>query len=297
MAALFVATIRAEDVAAPALVRDGMVHRIPGAASVRAMLEDWEAWLGRLDAERLEDPVAIADCTLLPPVPDAPNLYMAGANYRDHVREMSGLGPQDPVPRPPGGPFFFLKPTTTMIGDGAPVLIGKGIARLDWEVELAAVIGRRADRVPASSALDHVAAYTIVNDISARDAFVREGVAPAFTHDWLAQKGRAASAPAGPWLWPARDCPDPGRLALSLSVNGEPMQDSNTSQMIFPVEELIEFISRIVPLVPGDIVSTGTPAGVGAGRGRFLAAGDVMRAQIEGIGALVNPVEAAPASA
>jgi 2-keto-4-pentenoate hydratase/2-oxohepta-3-ene-1,7-dioic acid hydratase in catechol pathway len=191
----------------------------------------------------------------------------------------------------------FLKPTTAMIGDGAPVVIGEGIAQLDWEVELAAVIGRRAHRVPAASALDHVAAYTIVNDVSARDAFVREGAAPAFTYDWLAQKGWATSAPAGPWLWPARDCPDPGRLALSLSVNGELMQDSNTSQLIFPLAELIEFVSRIVPLVPGDIVATGTPAGVGAGRGRFLAPGDVMRAQIEGIGALVNPVEAAPTPA
>jgi 2-keto-4-pentenoate hydratase/2-oxohepta-3-ene-1,7-dioic acid hydratase in catechol pathway len=293
MAGLFVATIRAEHGAAPALVRDGMVHRIPGAASVRAMLDDWDEWLGRLDAERVADPVARADSTLLAPVPDAPNLYMAGANYADHVREMSGLAADDPVPRPRGGPFFFLKPTTAMIGDGAPVVIGDGIARLDWEVELAAVIGRRADRVPASSALDHVAAYTIVNDISARDAFVREGAAPPFTYDWISQKGWATSAPAGPWLLPARDCPDPGRLALSLSVNGELMQDSDTSQMIFPLEELIEFISRIVPLVPGDIVSTGTPAGVGAGRGRFLAPGDVMRAQVEGIGALVNPVEAA----
>jgi 2-keto-4-pentenoate hydratase/2-oxohepta-3-ene-1,7-dioic acid hydratase in catechol pathway len=295
MAEVFVATIGAEHGAAPALVRGGLVHRIPGATSVRAMLEDWEKWLGHLDGERVEDPVALADCTLLPPVPDAPNLYMAGANYRDHVREMGGLGAQDPVPRPPGGPFFFLKPTTAMIGDGAPVVIGEGIARLDWEVELAAVIGRHAHRVPARIALDHVAAYTIVNDISARDAFVREGAPPAFTYDWLAQKGWAASAPAGPWLWPARDCPDPGRLALSLSVNGELMQDSNTSEMIFPLEELIAFVSRIVPLVPGDIVSTGTPAGVGAGRDRFLAPGDVMRAQIEGIGALVNPVEAAPA--
>jgi 2-keto-4-pentenoate hydratase/2-oxohepta-3-ene-1,7-dioic acid hydratase in catechol pathway len=295
MAQLFVATIASDAGAVPAVVRDGMVHRIPGAASVRAMLDDWDGWLARLDAERVGDPVPLGECELLAPVADAPNLFMAGANYADHFREMGGLGRDEPVPRPASGPFFFLRPTTTMIGDGAPVVIGEGIACLDWEVELAAVIGRRAERVPASAALDHVAAYTILNDVSARDAFVREGAPPAFTHDWLGQKGRATSAPTGPWLQPARDCPDPGRLALRLSVNDELMQDSNTSQMIFALEEQIAFISRIVPLVPGDIISTGTPAGVGAGRGRFLAPGDVMRAEIEGIGVLVNPVVGAAA--
>jgi 2,4-didehydro-3-deoxy-L-rhamnonate hydrolase len=293
MAQLCVATIRTEDGAVPALVRDGMVHRIAGAASVRVMLEDWDLWLERLDAERVADPVPLADCALMAPVADAPNLYMAGANYADHAREMAGLGPEDPVPRPAAGPFFFLRPTTTMIGDGETVVIGEGVSRLDWEVELAAVIGRRAHRVPASSALDHVAGYMVVNDVSARDAFVRAGAPPPFAHDWLRQKGWATSAPAGPWMTPARDCADPGRLALRLSVNDEVMQDSSTSQMIFSLEEQIEFLSRMVPLVPGDVISTGTPAGVGAGRGRFLAPGDVMRAEIEGIGALVNPVGAA----
>jgi 2-keto-4-pentenoate hydratase/2-oxohepta-3-ene-1,7-dioic acid hydratase in catechol pathway len=293
MTQLFVATIRTEEGPVPALVRDAMAGPIAGAVSVRAMLDDWDAWLARLDDGDLADPRPLEECTLLAPIPDPPNLYMAGANYADHIREMAGLGPDDPVPKPPSGPFFFLKPTTTLIGDGSPVLIGEGVERLDWEVELAAVIGRRADRVSEARALDHVAAYTIVNDVSARDRFVREGMPPAFTYDWLAQKGRAASAPAGPWLLPARDCPDPQALALRLEVGGEVMQNSNTSGMLFSLAEQIAFLSRILPLVPGDVISTGTPAGVGAGRGRFLAPGDVMRAEIEGIGALVNPVEAA----
>jgi 2,4-didehydro-3-deoxy-L-rhamnonate hydrolase len=257
MGQLCVATIRTEDGPAPALVRDGMVHRIAGAASVRSMLADWDAWLDRIDAgEALEDPVPLASCTLTAPIPDAPNLYMAGANYADHAREMAGLGPGAPVPRPAAGPFFFLKPTTAMIGDGEPVVIGDGVTQLDWEVELAAVIGRRAHRVPASGALDHVAAYTIVNDVSARDTFVRDGVPPPFAHDWLRQKGWATSAPCGPWLVPARDCPEPGRLALRMTVSGEVMQDSSTAEMIFTLEEQIEYLSRLVPLVPGDVIST-----------------------------------------
>lgn len=291
MAQLFVASIRIDGgEATPAAVLDGEAHRIPGAASVRSMLEDWDGWLARIEQGQLEDGVAVDRCTLLPPVTDPPNLYMAGANYADHAREMHGLGPQDPVARPASGPFFFLRPTTTLIGHGATVRIGEGVTRLDWEVELAAVIGRRAYRVAENAALDHVAGYTILNDVSARDTFVRPGAEPPFTFDWLGQKGWATTAPAGPWLLPARDCPEPGRLDLRLSVNAEPMQDSNTSQMLFSLEEQIAFLSRIVPLVPGDIISTGTCAGVGSGRDRFLVAGDVMAAEIERIGILENPV-------
>jgi len=291
MAQTFVASILGEGGPAVVAVLDGAARRIPGATSVRAMLDDWDGWLERIDAGAVGEPVALEDCTLLPPIVDPPNLYMVGANYADHFREMHHLAPTDPVPRPAGGPFFFLKPTTTLIGHGAPVLIGEGVERLDWEVELAAVIGRRAHRVSESHALEHVAAYTIVNDISARDTFVREGMEPPFTFDWLRQKGWQSSCPCGPWLLPARDCPDPGALTLRLSVDGEVMQDSDTSQMLFSLEEQIASLSRFLPLVPGDIVSTGTCAGVGAGRGRFLAPGEVMRAEIELIGTLENPVE------
>jgi 2,4-didehydro-3-deoxy-L-rhamnonate hydrolase len=293
MAQRFVATIATSEGPASAVVSDGLVHRIPGAPGVRAMLADWEGWLDRVAAGQLDDGVPLVRCTLLPPIVDPPNVFMVGANYGDHAREMAGLGPDDPIARSPIGPFFFLKPTTTLIGDGAPVLIGEGITELDWEVELAAVIGARAERVAESAALHHVAGYMIVNDVSARDVFVRAGAPPPFRYDWLAQKGRAASCPCGPWILPARDCPDPGRLAVRLSVNDELMQDSNTAQMLFSLEEQIAYLSRILPLTPGDIIATGTCAGVGAGRGRFLAPGDVMRAEIESIGALSNPVEAA----
>ena len=293
MAQLFVASISDDDGPAAAVVRDSFVHRVPGASSVRAMLGDWDGWLSRIESGQLEDPLALADCTLLPPIGDPPNIYMAGANYADHFREMHGLAPDEPVPRHPRGPFFFLKPTTTLVGHGAAVAIGEGVERLDWEVELAVVIGRRADRVSEPSALEHVAAYTIINDVSARDMFVRQAAEPPFTYDWFGQKGWATSCPSGPWLLPARDCPSPGALALALRLNGELMQDSSTSQMVFSIQELIAYLSSVVPLVPGDVISTGTCAGVGAARGRFLVPGDVMAAEVEGIGVLENPVRRA----
>jgi 2,4-didehydro-3-deoxy-L-rhamnonate hydrolase len=294
MAHTYVATISTPDGPAPVAVRDATAYRIPGAASIRAMLEeDWDTWLDRIDAGAVGEGLDLNAVTLLAPIPGPPNLYMVGANYADHMREMRGLRPGEPVEPTAGGPFFFLKPTTTLIGDGAPVTIGEGVTKLDWEVELAAVIGRRAHRVSAAHALDHVAGYTIVNDVSARDQFVRQGADPPFTFDWLSQKGWATSCPAGPWILPARDCPAPGGLSMRLSVGDEVMQDSDTSQMLYSLEEQVEALSRVVPLVPGDVVSTGTCAGVGAGRGRFLAPGDVMRAEIERIGVLTNPVEEA----
>jgi 2,4-didehydro-3-deoxy-L-rhamnonate hydrolase len=266
----------------------------PELLSIKAALADWEPTLDRVDddlaAGRLGEGVALADVTFLAPVPDAPNLYMAGANYADHTREMRKLPPDAPIDRPPAGPFFFLKPTSTLTGHRSPVIRPSVVQRLDWEVELAAVIGRHAHRVPESRALEYVAGYTVANDVSARDRFVREGSEPAMTNDWLGQKGWHTTCPAGPWLLPARGCPDPGDLALSLAVNGETMQDSKTSQMIFSLEEQIAYLTRIVPLVPGDMICTGTCSGVGVGRGRFLAAGDVMVAEIESIGALENPV-------
>jgi 2-keto-4-pentenoate hydratase/2-oxohepta-3-ene-1,7-dioic acid hydratase in catechol pathway len=210
---------------------------------------------------------------LLPPVPDPPNLYMAGANYADHAREMRGLPADAPIEKSPHGPFMFLRPTTSLIGPGDDVVLAGD--RMDWEVELAVVIGARG----------RVAGYTIANDVSNRARFVREpSPEPPMRFDWLAQKGWAASCPMGPWL----ETSLPDDVALRLTVNGAVEQESRTSQMIFSVAEQIAYLSEIVPLVPGDVICTGTPAGVGMGKGRFLAAGDVMVAEIEGIGRLEN---------
>jgi 2-keto-4-pentenoate hydratase/2-oxohepta-3-ene-1,7-dioic acid hydratase in catechol pathway len=280
-----------------ALVVGDRVHTIPGRPAVADLLDDWDAALDDIEAllaaGRLDSGVALGEVRLLAPVPVPPNLYMVGANYADHAREMRKLGPDDPVPKPVEGPFIFLKPTTTVIGDRAEVRLADGSAKVDWEIELAAVIGRRAHKVKVDDALDHVAGYTVSNDISVRDNFRRSADSePPMTFDWFGQKGWATSLPMGPWLLPARRLRDPGDLALRLTRNGVVEQDSNTSEMIFSVAEQIAYISAIVPLVPGDVICTGTCAGVGMGSGRFLAPGDVMVAEIEGIGRLESPVVA-----
>ncbi|HTX09328.1 MAG TPA: fumarylacetoacetate hydrolase family protein [Solirubrobacteraceae bacterium] len=295
MARYSVATVADAHGATAALVIDEKIHPLRGRPAVGDLLADWEASVARFEEHLirgdLEPAGAAAKARLLAPVPRPPNLYMAGANYADHAREMRGLAADADVPKPAGGPFMFLKPTSTVVGSREPVLIGPGCERVDWEVELAAVIGRHAHRVAAEQALDHVAGYTVANDVSVRDRFIRADAAePPMKHDWFLQKGWATSCPLGPWLVPADQAPNAHDAAMRLTVNGVLEQDSRTSQMMFSLPEQIAFLSAVVPLVPGDIICTGTCAGVGAGKGRFLAAGDVMVAEIEGIGRLENPV-------
>ncbi|HEY7967177.1 MAG TPA: fumarylacetoacetate hydrolase family protein [Solirubrobacteraceae bacterium] len=288
------ATLAIDGAPVAAVVDGDAAHPLPGVASIRELLGDLDGALEQIEVDlaagRLGEGLALETVEFLPPVPDPPHLYMAGGNYADHAREMNDLGPDDAIPRPAAGPFFFLKPTSTLTGHLAPVTRPASVSRLDWEVELAAVIGRRAHRVSEADAMRHVAAYTVANDISARDSFVREDSEGAMTYDWLRHKGWHTSCPCGPSLLAARDCDDPQDLGLRLSVNGELMQNSSTAEMIFSLAEQVAYLSAIVPLVPGDIICTGTCAGVGAGRGRFLQGGDVMVAEIDLIGSLENPV-------
>jgi 2,4-didehydro-3-deoxy-L-rhamnonate hydrolase len=272
------------------------VYPLSGAPSMRAVLDAWEESIARIasdvDGQALGDGIPLSEVTLLAPLPEPRNLYMAGANYADHAREMRGLPAEAPIEPSPHGPFFFLKPTTTVIGPGATVVVPDGVKRLDWEVELAAVIGRPAHRVSQEDALAYVAGYTVINDISARDRFKREPAPePPMTFDWFAQKGHATSCPMGPWIVPSRFCANAADLAMTLTVNGNVEQRSSTSQMIFSLAQQIAYLSAIVALLPGDVISTGTPAGVGAGKGRFLQPGDEVVAAIDGLGELCNPVK------
>jgi 2-keto-4-pentenoate hydratase/2-oxohepta-3-ene-1,7-dioic acid hydratase in catechol pathway len=197
-----------------------------------------------------------------------------GANYRAHIAEMGKVVPEEPV--------LFMKPPTALVSAGEAIVRPPGYLRVDFEGELALVIGRRARRIPAASALDHILGLTIVNDVTVRDLQDKDG-------QWTRAKGFDTFCPLGPAI--VRGV-DPTDLRITTRVNGETRQDSRTSDLIFPVPFLIEFISRVMTLEPGDVISTGTPSGVGN-----LAPGDRVAVEIEGIGILENPVIEGDASA
>jgi 2-keto-4-pentenoate hydratase/2-oxohepta-3-ene-1,7-dioic acid hydratase in catechol pathway len=210
---------------------------------------------------------------------------MAGANYADHLLEMTGKPPPD---KSTCEPFFFLKTTDgTIIGPNETIKLPAFSKKVDWEVEIAVVIGKKGRHIPLDQAMGYIAGYTIINDVSARDKSRRDDVP--FIFDWIGQKCFDTSAPMGPWITPADQIGDPENLSLKLWVNDTLHQDSNTQQMFFKYAEQISYLSEHVTLNPGDVIATGTPAGVGHGKGEYLKDGDVVRIVIEGIGELINP--------
>jgi 2-keto-4-pentenoate hydratase/2-oxohepta-3-ene-1,7-dioic acid hydratase in catechol pathway len=238
--------------------------------------------------------VPLGRVKLLAPVLYPGAIFCAGANYRDHAEEMARVQgvPLEKDQKELGlAPWHFIKTARgSVVGPGGKVNLPAYSRMVDWEVELAAVIGRPARNVTVERALAHVAGYTIANDLSARDAMMRPHL-PAgspFKVDWLSQKCFDGSCPLGPWIAPASEIRDPQALGMKLWVNGDLMQDSNTGRMIFSTAEQIAQLSTRVTLWPGDLVLTGTPAGVGMARHRFLKPGDTVKLWIEGIGELVN---------
>jgi 2-keto-4-pentenoate hydratase/2-oxohepta-3-ene-1,7-dioic acid hydratase in catechol pathway len=211
------------------------------------------------------------------PVPRPPNILAIGMNYRAHVAEMGREAPEYQ--------YWFNKQRTSIAGPGDPIVLPTVSTMVDYEGELAMVIGPRCQHVPAARAMEVVAGFTVINDVSARDWQWRT---PTFT----VGKSFDTHAPCGPWLVTTDELADPGHLTLRTWVNDELRQDSTTADLIFGCAELIEYLTTAFPLEPGTIIATGTPAGVGAGFDppRFLADGDVVRIEIEGIGELVNPV-------
>jgi 2-keto-4-pentenoate hydratase/2-oxohepta-3-ene-1,7-dioic acid hydratase in catechol pathway len=219
---------------------------------------------------------------LLAPIPrPRKNIFCVGRNYAEHARE-SGAAPPD-------APMFFSKPPTSVIGPLTPILYHRSTQQLDYEVELAAVIGQRGRDIPAAKALDYVFGYTIMNDVTARDLQRRHG-------QWFKGKALDTFAPLGPWIVHRSALPDPQQLRLSLRVNGETRQNSHTSKMLFTVAQLIATLSEGVTLEPGDILATGTPEGIGMGftPPKFLHVGDAVEAEVEGIGILRNVVATPP---
>ena len=269
----------------PSLARAGL----PGMATAMDLFADWDRAQAALDASLS----TLDDADIVPPGPRlSPLLYpgkvlCAGANYFDHLAEMGMPGARKEDQRL----FFFMKPARNAVGgEGDTVHMPIGTQAFDWEVELAAVIGRRARNVPVERALDHVAGYTVAVDFSARD----HNRAPEtfYKLDWVAGKANDTCCPLGPRLVPARTHADWGNVGLRLSVNGEAKQDGRTAEMIFSVAEQIAIASRIMTLDPGDVLLTGTPAGVGVPKGTFLAVGDRVEASIDGIGTLAVRIQA-----
>ena len=239
--------------------------------------------------------IPLRKAKLLAPIPDPGAIYCAGANYTDHVAEMERAHGREPGPTMKElgeKPWHFIKASHCVVGPNATVKLPAFSKAVDWEVELVAVIGRKAKDVSVEKALSHVAGYTIANDLSARDVMRRQKNPPTspFHFDWVSQKCFDGACPLGPWIVPASEIRDPQNLGIRLWVNDELMQDSNTGKMIFDTAEQIAMLSSRVTLWPGDLVLTGTPAGVGMGRKRFLQPGERVRLWIEKIGELSHKV-------
>jgi 2-keto-4-pentenoate hydratase/2-oxohepta-3-ene-1,7-dioic acid hydratase in catechol pathway len=231
----------------------------------------------------------VGDLTLLAPVPAPLAVYCTGANYRDHVDNMNqALGlPSSPDPHDAGlDPWFFLKSGHTVVGPDAEVMLPS--KQLDWEAELTVVIGRKGKNIPLNEALQHVAGYTMANDLSARDHLHSAKAQPGtpFYYTWVQHKSFDGSCPIGPVFVPAKFVPDPQNIGIKLWVNDVLKIDSHSSRMLFTVAEQIAYLSKTSTLYPGDLILTGTPAGVGAERGEYLNRNDHIHIEMEGMGRL-----------
>jgi 2-keto-4-pentenoate hydratase/2-oxohepta-3-ene-1,7-dioic acid hydratase in catechol pathway len=257
-------------------------------ATLRALLAGGEEALAAARAALARagagDALARADVRLLPPVPDPGRIVCIGLNYRDHAAEVKLDLPEHVA--------AFAKWSNVLVGDGAPVVIPRESDRVDYEAELAFVIGRRARHVAEADAYAYVAGYTCFNDVSVRDYQAR-------TSQWTLGKNFDTHGPCGPWLVTRDEIPDPHALRIRCSVDGQVLQDSSTAQLVFGIPRLVAELSAVMTLEPGDVVATGTPAGVGMSRTprRWLRAGERVRVEIERVGTLENPLVSDPNSA
>jgi 2-keto-4-pentenoate hydratase/2-oxohepta-3-ene-1,7-dioic acid hydratase in catechol pathway len=226
------------------------------------------ARLAAIDPQTL--PLVPADARLGVPVAGIGNLIGIGLNYRDHVAETGLALPAEPV--------LFNKHTGALAGPFDPLPLPPGTIKLDWEVELAVVIGTAAWQVEEADALSHVAGYMTANDLSARDWQMERG------GQWSKGKSAPGFCPLGPWLVTRDEVPDPQALKLTTEINAATKQDGTSADMVFGVTFLVSYLSRFMRLTPGDVILTGTPAGVGLGRGEFLAAGDLVEVEVKGLG-------------
>lgn len=265
----------------------------PAPDELRPLFETWDESVERIGARLaggLEDVrrLEAGDLRWLAPIRYPTKLVCIGQNYREHNAEMDvASGGVDAAPDRPRFPYSFMAPTTTgIVGTGADVDLPGFASKFDWEAEVAIVVGRRARNVRGDDARACIGAYTMLNDLSARDW--THPNAPKIGVDWVMQKGYDGFKPMGPFVVPAAFVADPGDLAVQAWVNDELKQDGNTRDMIFSFVEIVEHLSSIMTLEPGDVIATGTPAGVGHGRKppEYLQAGDRIAMEVEGLGRL-----------
>ncbi|EMA48163.1 fumarylacetoacetate hydrolase family protein [Halococcus salifodinae] len=261
-----------------AFTDDGIRDVTQGYNSFQDALSQPEA-AADVDGEILDE----TDITYLPPTTDQNTVFCAGLNYEAHAVESDIAVPERPL--------IFMKLPRTLVGHEAPIAYHTQVTdEIDYEAELAAVIGEPARHVSTEDALDHVAGYTLLNDTSARDLQLSLQVGDDDMMDWFSGKTMQATTPVGPYVV-ANEISDPQDLAITSRVNGETMQDDSTGMMIRSVAELVSFVSSRVELVPGDIIATGTPEGVGTFQNIQLHPDDTVEVEVEGIGTLVNTVE------
>ena len=274
------ATVRRADGTTRAARVDGDSLTLLDESDVGALLATGEGWQARA-AAATGATVALADATLATLVPNPPKVWCVGLNYANHIGETGSKTPEYPT--------LFAKFAIALTGPTDPIAVRPTSDRVDWEVELGVVIGTPGRDVSVENALDHVAGYTVVNDVSMRDWQRR-------TAQFLQGKSWERATPVGPWMVTPDELPAGGRgLRVRTIVDDQVMQDDTTEQLLFDVAHLVSYVSAIASLEPGDLIATGTPAGVGAARNPpvFLKPGQTLRTSIEGIGDLVNPIVAA----
>ncbi|UCC33326.1 MAG: fumarylacetoacetate hydrolase family protein [Candidatus Bathyarchaeota archaeon] len=228
--------------------------------------------------DRMNATVSLDDVTLLAPVLSPPKIVCLGLNYKDHAEEQGKGTPDEPI--------IFMKPRTAIIGPDRPIVRPRWVKQLDYEAELAIVLGKKGKEIPVSEAKRHIFGYTAFNDVSARDIQFKD-------KQWTRGKSFDTFAPIGPCITTTDQIDDPNNLSVSTRVNGEVRQDSSTKNMVFGIYEIVHHISQVMTLEPGDLIATGTPAGVGVfmkPQPRFLSPGDLVEVEIEKIGTLRNLV-------
>jgi 2-keto-4-pentenoate hydratase/2-oxohepta-3-ene-1,7-dioic acid hydratase in catechol pathway len=230
------------------------------------------------NAEKREATISIEDVTILPPVPLPPKIVCLGLNYRDHVEEQGGKVADEPI--------IFMKPRTAVIASEKPIIRPSFVKQLDYEAELAIVIGKRGKGIPVSEAKDYIFGYTIINDVSARDIQFKD-------KQWTRGKSFDTFAPMGPCITTSSQIENPNDLSIRTKVNGELRQNSSTKNMVLNVYQVVHYLSLVMTLEPGDVIATGTPAGVGyfmKPEPKFLEPGDIVEIEVERIGRLRNRV-------